>query len=59
MVVTIQRGDQGLFGISYKIAPMTDYKVTNKNTCFQVNGTKENTVDAQSVLPDLTNFTVR
>ncbi|KAK3091873.1 hypothetical protein FSP39_023296 [Pinctada imbricata] len=58
-VVTIQRGDMKPYGVSYKLAPMTTYNVTNKDMCFQVNGTKDGTVDIQSVLPDLTGFTIQ
>ena len=54
-----QRRDVGSFGSHYLIAPMTDEKVTNRQTCFQVNGTKENPIGIQSLLPDLTDFTVR
>ena len=61
MVVTIQIGSDGSsdYGKSYKIAPMTTETVTNQKTCFLVNGTKDAAVSAQTVLPDLTNFTVR
>ncbi|CAD5117923.1 DgyrCDS6668 [Dimorphilus gyrociliatus] len=58
-VKTIQIGanDENNYGVSYKIAPMTTYKVLNKNTCFQISGTKDAPIAPQSVLPDLTNYT--
>ena len=46
------------FGTSYKIAPMTTETVLNKRSCFEVDGSKDAPVTAQSVLPDLSEFTV-
>lgn len=62
MVVTIQQAgklDTKDYGTSYKVAPITTDKVTNQPTCFQINGTSDNPIDVQGVLPDLTNFTVK
>ena len=61
MVVTIQhegRLDTQDFGASYKIAPMSTEQFLNKKTCFLVNGTDNDPITVQSVLPDLSNFTV-
>ncbi|KAL4708925.1 hypothetical protein ACJJTC_014953 [Scirpophaga incertulas] len=44
------------FGTSIKIAPVTTEKVLNQETCLQVNGTSENSMNIQSVLPDMTDF---
>ena len=38
---------------------MSTDKVMNQLTCFEVNGTEIGPIGAQSVLPDVTNFTVR
>ncbi|KAL3869090.1 hypothetical protein ACJMK2_041816 [Sinanodonta woodiana] len=56
MVVTILRADVDSFGVSYKLAPMTDYHVKNKLMCFQVNGTSDAPITVQGCLPDLTGF---
>ncbi|XP_067679038.1 digestive cysteine proteinase 1-like [Haliotis asinina] len=55
-VVTIQRADVGQYGISYKLAPMSNYTL-NTEMCFQTNGTNDTAVTIQSILPDLTGFT--
>ncbi|KAL5022008.1 hypothetical protein ScPMuIL_001163 [Solemya velum] len=55
MVTTIQRAD---VNIGYKIAPMTTYNVKNQKTCFQNNGTENVTIEIQSLLPNLTGFTM-
>jgi hypothetical protein len=41
-----------------KIVPMTTDTVTNRLTCFEVNGTVDSKVEAQSILPDPSGFTV-
>ena len=46
------------FGINYKVTPVTTEKDFNIPTCFQVIGNKNNTVEIENALPDLTNFTV-
>ncbi|XP_023327352.1 digestive cysteine proteinase 1 [Eurytemora carolleeae] len=56
MVKTFQRGDIQEFGTLVKIVPMTNEVVVNAIDCFQVNGTKDMQVDAQSMLPDLSGF---
>ena len=55
---TFQRGDQKPYGSNYRICPETTEKVKNKIACFKTDGTKEAPVSQQSVLPDMTSFTV-
>ncbi|XP_052744081.1 digestive cysteine proteinase 1 [Bicyclus anynana] len=43
-------------GTSIKIAPVTTEKVQNQDTCLQVNGTKDESINIQTVLPDMTDF---
>ncbi|XP_054709924.1 digestive cysteine proteinase 2-like [Uloborus diversus] len=56
IVQTYQLAVDGEFGSSYKVAYMPDETGLPTQTCFQVNGTKDNPVSIQSILPDLTNF---
>lgn len=56
MVKTYQISKYGNFGTSIKVAPVTTEKVENKETCLQVNGTKDNKIEPQTILPDLTGF---
>lgn len=56
MVKTFQLGKEG-YGTSIKIAPVTTEEEENARTCLQVNGTDENPIVSQTVLPDLTGFT--
>ena len=58
MDAVIQRSDKGDFGQIFKLSPMTDEKVVNKKSCFQINGTKEGKVKPQASLPDTGNFQV-
>ncbi|XP_038218244.1 digestive cysteine proteinase 1 [Zerene cesonia] len=44
------------FGTSIKIAPITTEQVLNQQTCLQVNGSSDNNINVQSVLPDMTDF---
>lgn len=55
MVKTYQLADQD-FGTSLKIAPVTTEEAENVRTCLQVNGTNEDKIEPQSVLPSLVNF---
>lgn len=55
MVKTYQLADNG-YGTSLKIAPVTTEEVENAKTCLQVNGTKDDKIQIQSVLPLLLNF---
>jgi len=56
MVKTFQRGDLQSHGTSVKIVPMTNEVVVNKIDCFQVDGDQDNSVSAQSILPDISTF---
>lgn len=58
MVKTYQLRHEGDFGISLKVAPVSTNEELNKDTCLQVNGTKENVVEIQDILPDTQNFTL-
>ena len=56
--MTYQRTDKGDYGVSYKLAFMPDENGTPERTCFQVDGTSENPVTIQSILPSLDGFQV-
>ncbi|OXA62896.1 Counting factor associated protein D [Folsomia candida] len=43
-------------GVMRKVVPVTNEQYTNKLTCFEVNGTANAKVTAQSVLPDTSQF---
>ncbi|CAL8102245.1 unnamed protein product [Orchesella dallaii] len=53
---TYQLGDRNDYGVMRKIVPMTDESSLNKISCFEVNGTSDNQISAQSILPDMTGF---
>lgn len=55
MVKTFQLGDSG-YGTSLKIAPVTTETEENAITCLQVNGTSENKIVPQAILPSLNGF---
>lgn len=55
MVKTYQLCKTG-YGTSLKIAPVTTEEVTNSITCLEVNGTSEERITPQTVLPDLKGF---
>ena len=59
MDIVVQRGDLGEGGQTFKISPMTNEKVLNQKSCFQINGTKEAKITAQATLPDTSQFKVR
>ncbi|XP_050552147.1 digestive cysteine proteinase 2 [Spodoptera frugiperda] len=44
------------YGTSIKIAPVTTEEVLNQDTCLQVNGSSDNSIAVQTVLPDMTDF---
>lgn len=58
MVQTFQLSGRGSYGTALKVAPMTTEEEVNVKKCFQVNGTQEEKVKPQSVLPDLMRFEV-
>ena len=60
MVITMQIAgdDKTNFGKSMKIAPMTMDSIKIENKCFLVNGTNDQPVEPQAVLPDISKFTV-
>lgn len=55
---TYQLGGEQQWGVSYKISPETNEVELNVMKCFQVNGTKEEVVTPQGVLPQLQGFQV-
>ncbi|XP_018569133.1 digestive cysteine proteinase 1 [Anoplophora glabripennis] len=55
MVKTYQLGSSG-YGTSLKIAPITTETEENAITCLQVNGTEENKIVPQTILPSLVGF---
>lgn len=57
MVKTYQLSQVTPYGSSIKIAPVTNEKETNVRTCLQVNGTAENKIEPQAILPNLDGFT--
>ncbi|XP_055905890.1 digestive cysteine proteinase 1 [Eupeodes corollae] len=56
MVKTYQLANEDKYGTSLKIAPVTTSSELNKETCLLVNGTAENVIDIQSILPDAKSF---
>lgn len=58
MAQTYQLTREGQFGSSLKVVPVTTEQETNVKTCLQANGTLQNKIMPQSVLPDLTEFKV-
>merc|ERR1719376_1652739 len=56
MVMTFQRGDIKEFGTTAKIIPMTNEVVVNEIDCFAVDGDKDNKIEPQSILPDISEF---
>lgn len=55
---TYQLGGEQQWGTSYKISPETTEVEQNVMKCFQVNGTQEEAVAPQAVLPQLQGFQV-
>lgn len=58
MVKTYQLSQQGDFGSSLKIAPVTTESQENVQTCLQVNGTRQMKIQPQSILPETFEFQV-
>ncbi|XP_030385247.1 digestive cysteine proteinase 1 [Scaptodrosophila lebanonensis] len=57
MVKTYQLANEG-YGIALKLAPVSTRDALNKETCLQVNGTAEQQVTIQSILPDAKPFSL-
>ncbi|XP_077446243.1 digestive cysteine proteinase 1 isoform X1 [Stigmatopora argus] len=55
-VSTFQLGTEQPWGAAYKITPETTEDELNVMKCFKVNGTKEELVKTQAVLPDVSDF---
>lgn len=58
MVKTYQLAGEGQYGTLLKLAPITTKTENNKLTCLQVNGTADQAVDIQSILPDAKPFSL-
>ncbi|CAH1163826.1 unnamed protein product [Phaedon cochleariae] len=56
MVKTYQLSKPYGYGTSLKIAPVTTEEDQNLKTCLQVNGTADDTIKPQSILPSLEGF---
>uniref|UniRef100_A0A1B0BAT2 Peptidase C1A papain C-terminal domain-containing protein n=1 Tax=Glossina palpalis gambiensis TaxID=67801 RepID=A0A1B0BAT2_9MUSC len=56
MVKTYQLAGEDQYGTSLKLAPVTNKNQLNKVTCLQLNGTADNRIQIQSVLPNATDF---
>ena len=56
--IVVNRADMGDAGTMFKIVPYTTKTITNKLTCFKIPGDKDAKVMAQSVLPDVTQYSV-
>ncbi|KAJ8681268.1 hypothetical protein QAD02_017055 [Eretmocerus hayati] len=54
MVKTYQLSNEGPYGSSLKIAPVTTEDDLNQQTCLQVNGTRDMKIRPQTILPDTT-----
>lgn len=55
-VKTYQLSHEGEYGASLKVAPVTTNEILNKITCLQVNGTAENRIGPQAILPNVKEF---
>lgn len=55
-VKTFQISTLGRYGAMRKVVPMTTEHEMNVQTCLEVNGTVDNKVTPQTVLPDLTGY---
>lgn len=58
-VITYQLAAVKPYGMRYKITPETTEKEVNTRKCFQLPGSKEDVVKAQSVFPSIDGFKVR
>ncbi|XP_058066919.1 digestive cysteine proteinase 1 [Anopheles bellator] len=56
MVKTYQLTKQGTYGVSLKLAPVTTQTQSNKETCLQVNGSADNAIAVQGILPYAKDF---
>ncbi|XP_030566502.1 digestive cysteine proteinase 1 [Drosophila novamexicana] len=56
MVKTYQLAGEGQYGTALKLAPVSTRDELNKLSCLQVNGTAEQAVEIQSILPDAKPF---
>lgn len=57
-VRTYQLTHEGQFGTYIKIAPVSTDDYTSSQTCLQVNGSSDNHIDIQSILPMVKDFSL-
>lgn len=58
MVKTYQLSNEGSYGTSIKVAPITTESEMNQQTCLQVNGSSEMKIEPQTIVPDTTGMEV-
>jgi Cathepsin propeptide inhibitor domain (I29) len=58
MVKTYQLTKEGQYGTSLKLAPVSTNDFMNKEICLQVNGTSLYSIQVQSILPNVKNFSL-
>lgn len=58
MMKTYQLSGEGPYGTAKKIAPMTTETVRNQLNCFETPGSSDEPIEAQGILPDISNFKV-
>ncbi|XP_033231685.1 digestive cysteine proteinase 1 [Belonocnema kinseyi] len=54
MVKTFQLSNEGSYGSSIKVAPVTTENKENDEVCLQVNGTSDMKIQPQTIIPDTT-----
>ena len=59
MVKTFQLSNEGFYGTSKKVAPVTTEISINDEKCLQVNGTSDMKIQPQSIIPDTTGMEVK
>ena len=58
MVKTFQLSNEGSYGSSIKVAPVTTETKENDEVCLQVNGTSDMKIQPQTIIPDTTGMEV-
>lgn len=58
MVKTYQLSNEGSYGSSIKVAPITTESQLNQQTCLQVNGSADSKIEPQTIVPDTTGMEV-
>lgn len=55
-VKTYQLSHEGPYGTALKVAPVTTNEQLNKITCLQVNGSSDNRIEPQAILPNVKEY---